>query len=49
VVPVPEPPDDFRSGLLAREVQEELLDVLNLEGPLLESVLFEKVFHRALL
>src|SRR4051812_2135020 len=35
----------LRRGLLAREIEEELLDVLDLECPLLEGVLFQLVFH----
>src|SRR5262245_16743706 len=36
---------DFRRGLLARELAEELLDVLNLERALLEIVLRDVILH----
>src|SRR5207237_894715 len=39
MIPIGKALHHFRSGLLAREVEEELLDVLNLERALLKSVL----------
>ena len=36
---------DFGSGLLAGEIEEELLDVLDLECALLEAVLLDQIFH----
>ena len=39
-----EPLHDFRGVLLAGEVEEELLDVLDLECALLEGVLLDQVF-----
>ena len=47
-----QPADDLGGGLLARELAEELLDVLDLERALLEIVLGDVIFHvscRALL
>ena len=38
----------LRGGLLPRKIQEELLDVLNLEGSLLKRVLLETIFHGSL-
>ena len=40
-----EPPHDLGRGLLARELAEELLHVLNLQRALLEIVLGDVIFH----
>ena len=48
MVSIPQALHDFCGGLLPGKVQEELLDVLNLEGALLERVLLEEVFHGAI-
>ena len=45
VIAVGQAVDDLSRGLLAGEIEEELLDVLNLEGALLEAVLFQEVIH----
>ena len=45
VVAVVEPVDHFRGGLLPREIEKELLDVLDFERSLLEPVLLQEVFH----
>src|SRR6188472_604743 len=45
MVAIGEPLDDFGRGLLAGEIEEELLDVLNLECTLLQGILFNEVFH----
>jgi hypothetical protein len=44
VIAVVQACDDLVRGLLPREVEEELLDVLDLEGSLLEAVLLERIF-----
>jgi hypothetical protein len=44
VIPVGEALDDFHRRLLAREIEEELLDVLNLQRALLEPVLLDQIF-----
>src|SRR5204862_1518767 len=36
---------DFGGGFLARKLAEKFLDVLNLEGTLLELVLIDLIFH----
>ena len=48
MVAIAEALDHFGGGLLPREIEEELLDVLDLERALLEAVLFEKIFHGCL-
>ena len=45
MVPVAKPLDDLGSGLFSREIEEELLDVLDFERSLLERILLEEVFH----
>ena len=45
MIAIRQPRDDLRRGLLAREIEEELLDVLNLERALLEPILPDEVFH----
>ena len=45
MIAVGEPLNDFSRRLLAREIEEELLDVLNLQRALLESVLLDQVFN----
>ena len=45
MVAVGQPLHDFGCALLAREIEEELLDVLDFEGPLLEAVLANQIFH----
>ena len=45
MIAVDQPLDDFGGGLLAGEVEEELLDVLDLERALLKAVLPNQVFH----
>src|SRR5215471_3270800 len=42
-----QPADNLRRGLLPRKLAEELLDVLNLEGALLQLVVGDEVFHSA--
>ena len=41
-----QPAHDLRGGLLARELAEELFDVLDFEGALLEVVLGDVIFHQ---
>ena len=36
---------DFGCALLTRKIEEELLDILDFEGPLLEAVLANQIFH----
>ena len=45
VVAIGQPVDDFGRGLLAGEVEKELLDVLDLERALLKPILPNQVFH----
>ena len=45
MIAVDEALDDLRGGLLAGEVEEELLDVLDLERALLEPILPNQIFH----
>jgi hypothetical protein len=45
VVAVGQPPNHFGCGLLARKIEEELLQVLDLERSLVERVLFNQIFH----
>ena len=45
VVAIGEPAEDFGRGLLAGEVEKELLDVLDLECALLKPILPNEVFH----
>ncbi len=47
VITVAEALDHFRRGLLAGEVEEVLLDVLDLERSLMEPVLFDEIFVHA--
>jgi hypothetical protein len=42
---VAQPRHDLVCGLLARELAEELLDVLNLERARLEGVVLDQVLH----
>ena len=42
---VPQPVDDLPRGLLAGELPEELLDVLDFERPGFKGVLLDQVFH----
>ena len=44
MVAVAQPLDDLVGRLLPREVEEVLLDVLDLEGTLLERVLLDEIF-----
>ena len=41
-----QPADDFSGGLLAGELAEELLDVLDFERALFEIVLGDVIFHQ---
>jgi hypothetical protein len=45
MVAIVETADHLGRGLLPREIEEELLDVLNLERSLLEPILLQEVFH----
>ena len=45
VIPIGQPPDDFAGVLLARKIEKELLDVLDLERALLERILPNQIFH----
>ena len=45
MVAIVEAVDHLRGGLLAGEIEEELLDVLDLERSLLEAGLLQEVFH----
>jgi hypothetical protein len=48
VIAVAKTLDDFVGGLLPREVEEVLLDILDLEGPLLKGVLLDEILaHRS--
>ena len=44
--PAGEPPDDLRRGLLARELPEVFLGVLDLERALFQVVLSDVVLHQ---
>lgn len=46
VIAIGQPLDHFVGSLFSGKIEEELLDVLDLEGSLLEAVLLEEVFHR---
>ena len=46
MIPIGEALHDFRRGFLARKIEEEFLDVLDLERPLLKGVLLQLIFHR---
>ena len=48
MVTIAEALNHFGGGLLPREVEEELLDVLDFERALLQGVLLEKIFHGCL-
>ena len=45
VIAIGQPLNDFGRRLLPRKIEEELLDVLDLERPLLERILLDEVFH----
>src|SRR5262245_31085077 len=45
MIAIREPLHDFVRGFLSGKIEKELLDVLNLERPLLKAVLLDEVFH----
>ena len=45
VIPIGQPPHDLAGVFLAREIEKELLDVLDLERSLLEPILPNQIFH----
>ena len=48
VIAVGQALDDLGRGLFPREIEEELLDVLNFQGALMEAVLLQEIFHGTL-
>ena len=45
MIAIRQPRDDLVGGLLPREVEEELLDILDFQSPLVEPVLLQQIFY----